>query len=552
MKSDIEIANSVKLRTIDEIAEKLGVKQEDFDQYGKYMAKLNVKSNKLSDNLVLVTAINPTPLGEGKTTTSIGLADGLSILGKKVCLALREPSLGPVFGVKGGATGGGMAQIAPMENINLHFTGDLHAITCANNLIAAILDNHLQQGNQLKINPTKIVWKRCMDMNDRALRNIVCGLGGSINGVPRQDGFNITAASEIMAILCLAKDMGDLKNRIGDIVVGYSYDDEPITCKQLGVVDSVAICLKDAIKPNLVQTLEGTPAIVHGGPFANIAHGCNSIMATRAALGLADYVITEAGFGADLGAEKFFDIKCRMAGLKPKAVVLVATVRALKYNGGVDKADIAKENLQALEKGICNLLGHIDNIKNVFGINVVVAINKFVTDSDKEIDYIINTCNSVGAKVALCECWAKGGQGSVELAKAVLDALQSPNNFKFCYDLKSSIQDKVRDVATKVYGAGGVEFSPKALESIKLIQKIGKQDLPICIAKTQYSFSDNAKLLGRPTNFIMQVQDVELRSGAGFLVVVCGTIMLMPGLSKKPSALGMTIDNESLEIKGLF
>lgn len=552
MKSDIEIANSVKLRTIDEIAEKLGVKQEDFDQYGKYMAKLNVKSNKLSDNLVLVTAINPTPLGEGKTTTSIGLADGLSILGKKVCLALREPSLGPVFGVKGGATGGGMAQIAPMENINLHFTGDLHAITCANNLIAAILDNHLQQGNQLRINPTKIVWKRCMDMNDRALRNIVCGLGGSINGVPRQDGFNITAASEIMAILCLAKDMGDLKNRIGDIVVGYSYDDEPITCKQLGVVDSVAICLKDAIKPNLVQTLEGTPAIVHGGPFANIAHGCNSIMATRAALGLADYVITEAGFGADLGAEKFFDIKCRMAGLKPKAVVLVATVRALKYNGGVDKADIAKENLQALEKGICNLLGHIDNIKNVFGINVVVAINKFVTDSDKEIDYIINTCNSVGAKVALCECWAKGGQGSVELAKAVLDALQSPNNFKFCYDLKSSIQDKVRDVATKVYGAGGVEFSPKALESIKLIQKIGKQDLPICIAKTQYSFSDNAKLLGRPTNFIMQVQDVELRSGAGFLVVVCGTIMLMPGLSKKPSALGMTIDNESLEIKGLF
>lgn len=552
MKSDIEIANSVKLRAIDEIAEKLGVKQEDFDQYGKYMAKLNVKSNKLSDNLVLVTAINPTPLGEGKTTTSIGLADGLSILGKKVCLALREPSLGPVFGVKGGATGGGMAQIAPMENINLHFTGDLHAITCANNLIAAILDNHLQQGNQLRINPTKIVWKRCMDMNDRALRNIVCGLGGSINGVPRQDGFNITAASEIMAILCLAKDMGDLKNRIGDIVVGYSYDDEPITCRQLGVVDSVAICLKDAIKPNLVQTLEGTPAIVHGGPFANIAHGCNSIMATRAALGLADYVITEAGFGADLGAEKFFDIKCRMAGLKPKAVVLVATVRALKYNGGVDKADIAKENLQALEKGICNLLGHIDNIKNVFGINVVVAINKFVTDSDKEIDYIINTCNSVGAKVALCECWAKGGQGSVELAKAVLDALQSPNNFKFCYDLKSSIQDKVRDVATKVYGAGGVEFSPKALESIKLIQKIGKQDLPICIAKTQYSFSDNAKLLGRPTNFIMQVQDVELRSGAGFLVVVCGTIMLMPGLSKKPSALGMTIDNESLEIKGLF
>lgn len=551
MKTDIEIANSVTLQPIAEIAAKLGLTDNDYEQYGKYKAKVNQRNDE-KGKLILVTAINPTALGEGKTTTSIGLADGMSKLGKKVCLALREPSLGPVFGVKGGATGGGMAQIAPMEDINLHFTGDLHAITCANNLISAILDNHIYQGNKLRINPTKVIWKRCLDMNDRALRNIVCGLGGSTNGVPRQDGFNITAASEVMAILCLSKDLDDLKKRLADIVVAYDYDDNPVTCGDLGCAQAAAIVLKDALKPNLVQTLEGTPALVHGGPFANIAHGCNSIIATKTALSLADYVITEAGFGADLGAQKFFDIKCRLAGLAPKAVVLVATVRALKYNGGVSKEDAAKENTAALEKGICNLLGHIDNLRGVYGANVVVAINKFITDTDEEIAYIAKVCKQAGVECEICECWAKGGAGSVALAEKVLTAVEKGGKIRFSYSDDMDIIQKVQAVATRVYGAKEVEFSQKALASIAQIKKIGKENLPICIAKTQYSFSDDASKLGRPVGFTLHVQDVELRGGAGFLVVVCGNIMLMPGLSKTPNAINMTIDSATGEIKGLF
>lgn len=552
MKTDIEIANSVKLERIEKVASRLGLRDDDIEFYGKYKAKVVCDIKPKTDKLVLVTAINPTAFGEGKTTTSIGLADGLHKLGKNVCLALREPSLGPVFGVKGGATGGGWAQIAPMEDINLHFTGDLHAITCANNLISAILDNHIHQGNALRIDPTKILWKRCLDMNDRALRNIVCGLGGSVNGVPRQDGFNITAASEIMAILCLASDMADLKRRIGNIIVGYNYDGEPVYCKDLGVVDAVAITLKDAIRPNLVQTLEGTPALVHGGPFANIAHGCNSIIATKTAMSLADIVVTEAGFGADLGAEKFLDIKCRVAGLKPKAVVLVATVRALKYNGGIKKEDVAIENVDAVKKGISNLVGHIQNLKNVYGVNVVVAINKFVTDTDKEIELVQNTCEELGADCALCECWAKGGEGSIQLAKAVLNAMEKQEDFRMCYDDDMSMKEKINAVATKVYGASGVKYSAKAEQSLAQIEKFGYGKMPICIAKTQYSFSDNATKLGRPKDFELNVQDIEIRGGAEFAVVVCGSIMLMPGLSKKPSALGMTIDEKTLEIKGLF
>ena len=550
MKTDIEIANSVELRPISEIAGKLGLKEDDFEQYGKYKSKVSPRDDKKKGKLILVTAINPTALGEGKTTTSIGLADGMAKLGKNVCLALREPSLGPVFGVKGGATGGGMAQIAPMEDINLHFTGDLHAITCANNLISAILDNHIFQGNKLGINPTKVIWKRCLDMNDRALRYTVCGLGGSANGVPRQDGFNITAASEVMAILCLSKDLDDLKKRLANIVVAYSYDDKPVTCGDLGCAEAAAIVLKDALKPNLVQTLEGTPALVHGGPFANIAHGCNSIVATKTALSLADYVITEAGFGADLGAQKFFDIKCRIAGLNPEAVVLVAT--APKSNAGASKEEASKVNDEALQKGICNLLGHIDNLRGVYGANVVVAINKFITDTDEEINYIANVCKQAGAECEICECWAKGGEGSVALAEKVLAAVAKGGKIRFSYSDDMDIIQKIQAVATRVYGAKEVEFSAKALASIAQIKKVGKGDLPICIAKTQYSFSDDAKKLGRPVGFTLHVQDVELRGGAGFLVVVCGNIMLMPGLSKVPNAVNMTIDSVSGEIKGLF
>ena len=552
MKSDIEIANSVKLLPITEVAKRLDIQDDNLELYDKYKAKISQKPSPKTKNLVLVTAINPTAFGEGKTTTSIGLADGMSKLGKKVCLALREPSLGPVFGIKGGATGGGMAQIAPMEDINLHFTGDMHAITTANNLISAILDNHLMQGNELDIDVDNIIWKRCMDMNDRALRYIQVGQGGAKNGVPRKDGFNITAASEIMAILCLSKDMADLKVRLGNIIVAYDKNGNAVTAKDLGVVDAVAIVLKDALKPNLVQTLEGTPAIVHGGPFANIAHGCNTIIATKLAMSLADYVITEAGFGADLGAEKFLDIKCRAADIEPKAVVLVATVRALKYNGGIKKEDVAKEDLTALKIGMPNLVGHIRNLRDVYGVNVVVAVNKFITDTDEEIKMIEDACRAEGAVCALCECWAKGGEGSVELANAVLEAIDKPSKLKYSYDLDMSIEDKIFAVASKVYGAGAVEYSDIAKESIAKINRLGKGNLPICIAKTQYSFSDDMTKLGRPTGFTMTVRDVEIRGGAGFLVVVCGSIMLMPGLGKKPSALGMTIDAETNEIKGLF
>ncbi len=552
MKSDIEIANSVKLQPISEIAKKLDIQDDELELYGKYKAKICKKPSPKTDKLVLVTAINPTAFGEGKTTTSIGLADGMNKLGKRVCLALREPSLGPVFGIKGGATGGGMAQIAPMEDINLHFTGDMHAITTANNLISAILDNHLMQGNELDIDIDNIIWKRCMDMNDRALRYIQVGQGGAKNGVPRSDGFNITAASEIMAILCLAKDMADLKVRLGNIIVAYDKKGNSVTAKDLGVVDAVAIVLKDALKPNLVQTLEGTPAIVHGGPFANIAHGCNTIIATKLAMSVADYVITEAGFGADLGAEKFLDIKCRVADIAPKAVVLVATVRALKYNGGIKKEDVAKEDLSALEKGMPNLVGHIRNLRDVYGVNVIVAVNKFITDTDAEIKMIEDACKAEGAVCCLCECWAKGGAGSIELAKAVIEAVERPTALSYSYDLDMSVEDKIFAVASKVYGAGAVEYSDIAKASIAKINKLGKSRLPICIAKTQYSFSDDMTKLGRPIGFTMTVRDVEIRGGAGFLVVVCGSIMLMPGLGKKPSALGMTIDANSGEIKGLF
>ncbi|MDE6758423.1 MAG: formate--tetrahydrofolate ligase [Clostridia bacterium] len=552
MKSDIEIANSVTLLPIRKIAEKLNLTENELENYGNYKAKIAKKPSPATDNLILVTAINPTAFGEGKTTTSIGLADGMSKLGKKVCLALREPSLGPVFGIKGGATGGGMAQIAPMEDINLHFTGDIHAITTANNLISAIIDNHIMQGNELDLDPDNVVWKRCMDMNDRALRSIQIALGGEKNGVPRYDGFDITAASEIMAILCLASDLKDLKKRIGDIIIGYDKKGNAVTCRQLGAVDAVAITLKDALKPNLVQTLEGTPAIVHGGPFANIAHGCNSIIATRLAMSVADYVITEAGFGADLGAEKFLDIKCRVANIKPKTVVLVATARALKYNGGIAKEDGAKENLDALEKGMPNLVGHIRNLKEVYGVNVVVAVNKFITDTDKEIEMIKDACRKENAPCALCECWAKGGEGSIQLAQTVLAELDKPSDLKFAYDLNMSVEDKIFAVASKIYGAKSVEYSEQAKASIAMIEKLGKSNLPICIAKTQYSFSDDASKLGRPTGFSMKVRDIEIRGGAGFLVVVCGNIMLMPGLSKRPSALGMTIDDDTQEIRGLF
>lgn len=552
MKSDIEIANSVKLQPISEIAKKLDIQDDELELYGKYKAKICKKPSPKTDKLVLVTAINPTAFGEGKTTTSIGLADGMNKLGKRVCLALREPSLGPVFGIKGGATGGGMAQIAPMEDINLHFTGDMHAITTANNLISAILDNHLMQGNELDIDIDNIIWKRCMDMNDRALRYIQVGQGGAKNGVPRSDGFNITAASEIMAILCLAKDMADLKVRLGNIIVAYDKKGNSVTAKDLGVVDAVAIVLKDALKPNLVQTLEGTPAIVHGGPFANIAHGCNTIIATKLAMSVADYVITEAGFGADLGAEKFLDIKCRVADIAPKAVVLVATVRALKYNGGINKEDVAKEDLSALEKGMPNLVGHIRNLRDVYGVNVIVAVNKFITDTDAEIKMIEDACKAEGAVCCLCECWAKGGAGSIELAKAVIEAVERPTALSYSYDLDMSVEDKIFAVASKVYGAGAVEYSDMAKASIAKINKLGKSRLPICIAKTQYSFSDDMTKLGRPIGFTMTVRDVEIRGGAEFLVVVCGSIMLMPGLGKKPSALGMTIDANSGEIKGLF
>ena len=551
---DIEIARSVKLKPITEVAEKLNIDEEYIENYGKYKAKISDKIfEKIKDNengkLILVTAVNPTPLGEGKTTISIGLADGLSKIGKKSVLALREPSLGPVFGIKGGATGGGYAQVAPMEDINLHFTGDIHAITSANNLLAAMIDNHIYFGNELGFK--KVLWKRCVDLNDRQLRKIECGLSGEKNIVPRMDGFDITVASEIMAILCLSQDIYDLKKRIGNIIVGYNQNDEPIRASDLKAEGSLAVLLKDAIKPNLVQTLEHTPAIIHGGPFANIAHGCNSIMATKMALKLGDYVVTEAGFGADLGAEKFIDIKCRTSGIKPSAVVCVATMKALKYHGGVAKEDIQKENLQALEEGIHNLLRHVDNIKNKFGLNVIVAINKYVDDTQAEIDLLRNKLEEKGINLSLVEAWGKGGEGAKDLASKVVELCEKEDNLEYMYELEDSIQTKVEKVATKIYGATGVEFSDEALQTIKQIEKLGYGNLPICIAKTQYSFSDDPKNLLCKEPFKIHVSEVNLRTGAGFIVILTGKIVTMPGLPRVPAAENIDI-NENGEIEGIF
>ena len=551
---DIEIARSVKLKPITEVAEKLNIDEGYIENYGKYKAKISDKIfEKIKDNengkLILVTAVNPTPLGEGKTTISIGLADGLSKIGKKSVLALREPSLGPVFGIKGGATGGGYAQVAPMEDINLHFTGDIHAITSANNLLAAMIDNHIYFGNELGFK--KVLWKRCVDLNDRQLRKIECGLSGEKNIVPRMDGFDITVASEIMAILCLSQDIYDLKKRIGNIIVGYNQNDEPIRASDLKAEGSLAVLLKDAIKPNLVQTLEHTPAFIHGGPFANIAHGCNSIMATKMALKLGDYVVTEAGFGADLGAEKFIDIKCRTSGIKPSAVVCVATMKALKYHGGVAKEDIQKENLQALEEGIHNLLRHVDNIKNKFGLNVIVAINKYVDDTQAEIDLLRNKLEEKGINLSLVEAWGKGGEGAKDLASKVVELCQKEDNLEYMYELEDSIQTKVEKVATKIYGATGVEFSDEALQTIKQIEKLGYGNLPICIAKTQYSFSDDPKNLLCKEPFKIHVSEVNLRTGAGFIVILTGKIVTMPGLPRVPAAENIDI-NENGEIEGIF
>lgn len=552
MKTDIQIANETKLQNIVEIAKKLNIPEDNVEQYGKYKAKISVDEVNPKGKLILVTAINPTPYGEGKTTVSIGLADGMAKINKNVCLALREPSLGPVFGIKGGATGGGHAQVAPMEDINLHFTGDLHAITSANNLLSAIIDNHLQAGNSLRLDTRKITFKRCVDLNDRALRNIVVGLGGAMQGVPREEGFTITAASEVMAVLCLSSDIVDLKRRLGNIVVGYNVDNQPVYCKDLKAENAMAILLKDALKPNLVQTLEGTPAIIHGGPFANIAHGCNTMLATKTALTYADYVVTEAGFGADLGAEKFFDIKCRKGELEPKAVVLVATIRSLKYNGGANKEDLTKENLEQLRNGLPNLLAHIDNVTTVFNMPVVVALNKFITDTASEIKIVEDACREHNADVVLCEAWEKGGEGAKALAEKVVDVVENSNKkLTFAYDQNDSIVDKITAVATKVYGAGKVIFSDKAKKEIARIEKNGLDKLPVCIAKTQYSFSDNPKLLCRPKDFEFTISDVVVKGGAEFIVCIAGNMMLMPGLPKVPVACNMTIDKNG-KIEGLF
>ena len=556
MKTDIQIAQEAELKPIKEVAASIGIKEDDLELYGKYKAKFDsgfmdeVKNNE-DGKLVLVTAINPTPAGEGKTTTSVGLAQALNLLGKKTICALREPSLGPCFGIKGGAAGGGYAQVVPMEDLNLHFTGDFHAITSANNLLAALLDNHIQQGNELGIDPRQIVWKRCMDMNDRVLRNIVVGLGSKMDGMVREDHFVITVASEIMAILCLADDMADLKKRLGRIIVAYTFDGKPVTADDLQATGSMAALLKDALKPNLIQTLEHTPAIVHGGPFANIAHGCNSVRATKTALKLADYVITEAGFGADLGAEKFFDIKCRMAGLKPDAVVLVATIRALKYNGGVPKDELSSENLDALKAGIVNLEKHIENLHK-FGVPVVVTLNSFVTDTKAETDFVEQFCKERGCEFALSEVWEKGGEGGIDLANKVLETIEhKESNFKVLYDDSLSLKEKIETVAKEIYGADGVTYSPAAERELKRITDLGMGDFPVCMAKTQYSLSDDAKKLGRPSGFKINVREVYASAGAGFVVAVNGSIMTMPGLSKKPAAYGIDVDDNGV-ITGLF
>lgn len=556
MMTDIEIAQNCKMKPISEIAENIGIDYSDLEQYGHYKAKVSeALFSKLKDKpngkLILVTAINPTPAGEGKTTVSVGLQQAMCKLGKKSIVTLREPSLGPVFGIKGGAAGGGYSQVVPMEDINLHFTGDMHAITAANNLLCAIIDNHMQQGNELRIDQRRILFKRCMDMNDRALRNIIVGLGGKINGVPREDGFQITVASEVMAILCLAKDLDDLKARFEKILVAYDLDGNPVYAGQLGVCGSMVALMKDALKPNLVQTLENNPALIHGGPFANIAHGCNSVRATQLGLKLADYCITEAGFGSDLGAEKFFDIKCRYANLKPSCTVIVATLRALKYNGGVPKSELANENLEALKKGSVNLKTHIENMKK-FGVPVVVAINRFLTDTDEEVKYIQDLCNELGVKVSLAEVFAKGGEGGLDLANKVLETIENtPSNFKPLYDVNLSIKEKLNTIATEIYRADGVVYTKQAEKSIAEIEKIGQDKLPVCVAKTQYSLSDDPTKLGKPEHFTITVRDVKLSSGAGFVVALTGDVMTMPGLGKKPTALVIDCDNDG-NISGLF
>ena len=555
MLSDIVIAQAAKMLPIAKVAEKLGLTDENLIPYGRYKAKINHKlihSDRPDGKLILMTAISPTPAGEGKTTTSVGLADALNAMGKKTMLCLREPSLGPVFGVKGGAAGGGYAQVVPMEDINLHFTGDIHAIGTANNLLAAMIDNSIQQGNPLNIDPRRIAWKRCMDMNDRQLRFIVDGLGGKVNGTPREDGFDITVASEVMAIFCLATDLADLKDRLSRIVCAYTYDGQPVTAGQIGAAGAMAALLKDAIDPNLVQTLENNPAIIHGGPFANIAHGCNSVTATKLSLKLADYVVTEAGFGADLGAEKFLDIKCRMADLHPSAVVLVATVRALKSHGGVAKPDLNKPNVEAVRKGAANLERHIDNIKNGFGLPVCVAINAFPTDTPEEMAVIEEVCAKAGVKCALSEVFAKGGEGGKALAETVLSIMpEAPQPIQYTYDLGASLPEKIEAVAKKIYRADGVTYTPAAKKMLDDLAAMGYGELPVCIAKTQYSFSDNAKLTGAPTGFKMNVREVRLSAGAGFVVVICGSIMTMPGLPKHPAAMDIDVDAEG-RITGLF
>ena len=555
MLSDIVIAQAAKMLPIAKVAEKLGLTDEDLIPYGRYKAKINHKlihSDRPDGKLILMTAISPTPAGEGKTTTSVGLADALNAMGKKTMLCLREPSLGPVFGVKGGAAGGGYAQVVPMEDINLHFTGDIHAIGTANNLLAAMIDNSIQQGNPLNIDPRRIAWKRCMDMNDRQLRFIVDGLGGKVNGTPREDGFDITVASEVMAIFCLATDLADLKDRLSRIVCAYTYDGQPVTAGQIGAAGAMAALLKDAIDPNLVQTLENNPAIIHGGPFANIAHGCNSVTATKLSLKLADYVVTEAGFGADLGAEKFLDIKCRMADLHPSAVVLVATVRALKSHGGVTKPDLNQPNVEAVRKGAANLERHIDNIKNGFGLPVCVAINAFPTDTPEEMAVIEEVCAKAGVKCALSEVFAKGGEGGKALAETVLSIMpEAPQPIQYTYDLGASLPEKIEAVAQKIYRADGVTYTPAAKKMLDDLAAMGYGELPVCIAKTQYSFSDNAKLTGAPTGFKMNVREVRLSAGAGFVVVICGSIMTMPGLPKHPAAMDIDVDAEG-RITGLF
>ncbi|MGI5998472.1 MAG: formate--tetrahydrofolate ligase [Lutispora sp.] len=555
MKTDIQIAQEAKMKPVMDIAKDLGIPEDDVELYGRYKAKVDLSiwdslKEKSEGKLVLVTAINPTPAGEGKSTTTVGLGQALARLGKKSAIALREPSLGPVFGVKGGAAGGGYAQVVPMEDINLHFTGDMHAITAANNLLSAAIDNHITQGNTLGIDMRQIVWKRVMDMNDRALRDVVVGLGGKANGFVRQDGFMITVASEIMAILCLANDMKDLKERLSRIIIGYNYDNKPVTAGDLKVHGAMALLLKDAIKPNLVQTLENTPAFIHGGPFANIAHGCNSVMATKLGMKLVDYLVTEAGFGADLGAEKFMDIKCRYAGISPSAVVIVATIRALKMHGGVKKTELSAENVAALEKGFDNLRKHIENIKK-FGVPAVVAVNKFVTDTEAEVTRLLELCRMEGVEASLCQVWEKGGEGGEELAAKVIEACEKENSFKFIYDVNESIKEKIEKIAKEIYGAKGVVFTAKAEKEIQRLEDLGLDKYPICMAKTQYSLSDNPELIGRPEGFDITVKEVRVSAGAGFIVALTGDIMVMPGLPKVPAAEKIDIDEKGV-ITGLF